>query len=94
MCYNVVKKEPHKSNTVSILCRHRLDPFCKIVDNDNDITMPLCRARLHVMKSMTHLENGPLIIIGCRGVGEARCLQLKIWHSRHFQTTRIQSLNI
>ena len=45
-CYDVVKNELSSSNTVNIVCGHHLGPFCKIVNDNDDITMPPDRVRV------------------------------------------------
>lgn len=44
--YDMVNEEMSSNDTINILCGHRLNPFSKIVDGDDDIVMTLGRARV------------------------------------------------
>lgn len=46
MGYDMVKEALSSSCTINSICGHRLNPFSKIVDGDDDIAMPPNQARV------------------------------------------------
>ena len=39
--YYMIEKEEGGSITILCICRHSLRPFCEIINDYNDVTMPL-----------------------------------------------------
>lgn len=46
MGYGMVEEELGSNDTIRIICGHHLDPFSKIVDNEDDIAMPPDQVRV------------------------------------------------
>ena len=63
--------EQKKGGCVAILyiCRDCLNPFCKIINGYNDVTMPLAEVGLQCIKLIPHLEKGPTAMMRCKGAG-------------------------
>jgi hypothetical protein len=53
-------------------CRHRINPFSKIIDKNDNITVPPTEVGLHCMESMPHLEKGSVETMGLSGAGWVR----------------------
>ena len=53
---------------------HGFNPFCEVIDYDNNVFVSIAGWGLQVMKSMPHLQKGPAVMTGCRRAGGARAL--------------------
>jgi hypothetical protein len=77
--YDVVKNKKSCGTTIVQKGRHSLNPFCKVVDGDDYITVPPAEVGLDYMKSIPHLAKGLMAIMGCSVVGWVCALLLKTW---------------
>ena len=67
--YHMIKQKKGHSISNLCICRNFLSPFCKLIDNYDDVTMPLAEVGLQCIKSIPHLEKGPIPMTGCKGAG-------------------------
>jgi hypothetical protein len=54
--------------------RHGFNPFCEVIDCDNNVFVSIVGWGLQVMKSMPHLQKGPAVMTGWRRAGGAHAL--------------------
>lgn len=74
--YDMVKEKLSNNDTVIIICGHHLDPFSKIVNNNDDIAMPPRRVRVTCHETYAPFSKLPTVTTGGKGTGKAHCLQL------------------
>jgi hypothetical protein len=55
-------------------CGHGFNPFSEVVENHKNVLIIVTRWRVACHKSMPHLQNGPVVMIGCNGIGGAHAL--------------------
>ena len=72
--YHMVKQKEGGSLAILDICRHCLNPFCKIINVYNDVTIRLTEIGLKCIKYIPHLAKGPTTMKGCKGAGWVRFL--------------------
>jgi hypothetical protein len=61
---NLIEYEEVFNLPIGFNCSHGLGPLSKVVDNHDNVLIPLDEVGLQLMKSTPHLVKGPSIIIG------------------------------